>query len=317
MTRSLIGHDGYDPEIVVKKRRMKKNPRAIGPYVVPTTSELRMLWSTRSKKNPPLTISTTQTRKGLEVSAIIDNQLVRRWYQGYAKREAIALFKQDVLTKKNPPLMVIGNPKTYYVIVPDDETRGVPYRVVTYNQAILERYRGQMSQSFSTKKAAQHRADYLNKFHGKKNPLMVIGNPKIGLSKLKKGTVVEFHMTHLPGNPWFEYYVLDKTRNEIVFTSIPPSQLQYQAEHVSYTPLEFSRGLNDGSIRVPSHEGKMRINPSDDIMSDSVHEVRYTHRKDGEAYKHAFKPGVRMVANEDGTITMYHPTKRIHEEFPE
>jgi hypothetical protein len=52
-------------------------------------------------------------------------------------------------------------------------------------------------------------------------------------------------------------------------------------------------------------------------MSDSVTEVRYIHRGDGEAYKHTFKKGVRMVAEEDGSISMYHPTKRIHEEFPE
>jgi len=56
--------------------------------------------------------------------------------------------------------------------------------------------------------------------------------------------------------------------------------------------------------------------PSGDLMSDSVHEVRYTHRQDGAPYKHTFKAGVRMVANTDGTITLYHPTKRIHEEFP-
>jgi hypothetical protein len=57
--------------------------------------------------------------------------------------------------------------------------------------------------------------------------------------------------------------------------------------------------------------------PTGDLMSDSVHEIRYTHRGDGEAYKHTFKKGVRMVAEEDGSISMYHPTKRIHEEFPE
>jgi hypothetical protein len=62
--------------------------------------------------------------------------------------------------------------------------------------------------------------------------------------------------------------------------------------------------------------GNPRKNPKGELMSDSVIEVRYIHREDGEPYKHTFKHGVRMQANEDGTITMYHPTKRIHEEFP-
>lgn len=62
--------------------------------------------------------------------------------------------------------------------------------------------------------------------------------------------------------------------------------------------------------------GNPQKNPKVELMSDSVLEVRYIHRDDGEPYKHTFKRGVRMQANEDGTITMYHPTKRIHEEFP-
>lgn len=77
-------------------------------------------------------------------------------------------------------------------------------------------------------------------------------------------------------------------------------------------------------IHTPLNENplttkKIRNNPhsAGDLMSDSVLEVRYLHRKDGEPYKHAFKPGVRMRANEDGTITLYHPTKRIWNEFPE
>jgi len=49
-----------------------------------------------------------------------------------------------------------------------------------------------------------------------------------------------------------------------------------------------------------------------------VIELRYIHRGDGSPYKHEFESGgVRMRANADGTITLYHPTKRIHEEFPE
>jgi hypothetical protein len=58
--------------------------------------------------------------------------------------------------------------------------------------------------------------------------------------------------------------------------------------------------------------------PTGDLMSDNVIELRYIHRGDGAPYKHEFESGgVRMRANADGTITLYHPTKRIHEEFPE
>jgi len=69
--------------------------------------------------------------------------------------------------------------------------------------------------------------------------------------------------------------------------------------------------------RTPPKRKGICENPPDSLMSDSVTEVRYIHRGDGEAYKHSFKRGVRMVAEDDGSISMYHPTKRIHEEFPE
>jgi len=134
----------------------------------------------------------------------------------------------------------------------------------------------------------------------KKNPaLMVIGNPQ-------------------PSHTWkfSSWDILQDT-----LQGLTPEQ--QKAATTSETPTGFR-------LSIPSHlfrkvisgrysSGKMKPkkNPKGDLMSDSVHEVRYTHRQDGAPYKHTFKAGVRMVANADGTITLYHPTKRIHEEFPE
>jgi hypothetical protein len=217
----------FEKEVEIGGYKLNPKPKKNPPLMVIGNPGSRSKLSRVMDKISHLVSDPTGTLRIVAQQAIID------YPQKTSKQIALIVLKEwneatKDFDKENPPLMVIGNPpKRYYVIVPDDETRGVPYRVVSYNQAILERYRGQMSQSYSTKKAAQHRADYLNKFHGEKT------------------------------------------------------------------------------------------NPPDSLMSDSVHEVRYTHRKDGHPYKHTFKPGVRMRANEDGTITMYHPTKRIHEEFPE
>lgn len=43
------------------------------------------------------------------------------------------------------------------------------------------------------------------------------------------------------------------------------------------------------------------------IISDSVTELRYIRRGDGQRYFHPFKPGVRLVAQADGSLRLYSP----------
>ena len=130
----------------------------------------------------------------------------------------------------------------------------------------------------------------------KKNPpLMVIGNPRTKKNSSKKSFMYQgFYIVYIPRTKTY--------------------QVTEYGKYLGFAiNREHAKGIVDGILM--SRPSK---NPPDgDLMSDSVHEIRYTHRKDGAPYKHSFKAGVRMVANEDGTITMYHPTKRIHEEFPE
>jgi hypothetical protein len=56
-----------------------------------------------------------------------------------------------------------------------------------------------------------------------------------------------------------------------------------------------------------THGGKMKAG----VFSDDVMELRYKHKQDGKLYKHTFDKGVRMRGNEDGTVTLSHPTKPV------
>lgn len=147
----------------------------------------------------------------------------------------------------------------------------------------------------------------------KKNPpLMVIGNPRTKKNHSKKEVIGYVAGIMYQGFEWLASEKdLAKPGKEKLYKTKEAAEkrrLQLVASWGNeYQPF----------IRPYIKETFYKNPPSGDIMSDSVHEVRYTHRKDGQPYKHTFKSGVRMVANEDGTITMYHPTKRIHEEFPE
>lgn len=62
----------------------------------------------------------------------------------------------------------------------------------------------------------------------------------------------------------------------------------------------------------------MVANPPEDEDGTWSHEVLsldYIHDDDGEAYRHAFRPGVRMQALPSGDVRLYHPHKRIWREF--
>lgn len=52
-----------------------------------------------------------------------------------------------------------------------------------------------------------------------------------------------------------------------------------------------------------------------DIWSYRVLSLDYIHDDDGQAYTHAFKPGVRMQALADGGVRLYNPRRRIWREF--
>lgn len=58
-----------------------------------------------------------------------------------------------------------------------------------------------------------------------------------------------------------------------------------------------------------------RESPRVEEMSREVTEIRYIHLEDGHAYKHSFKKGVRMAIQEEGSVLLYHPTKRIWDDF--
>jgi hypothetical protein len=55
--------------------------------------------------------------------------------------------------------------------------------------------------------------------------------------------------------------------------------------------------------------------PKGDVMSKRVTEVRYVHIADGQAYRHPFKPGVKMLALPNGAVYLCHPSRRLWNEF--
>lgn len=69
----------------------------------------------------------------------------------------------------------------------------------------------------------------------------------------------EFHMTNLPDSPWKTYYVLShEDDGTTVFSSLPPDQMQYQAEHVRYSQEELQSAISEGRARK-SGEAPNRI----------------------------------------------------------
>lgn len=57
-----------------------------------------------------------------------------------------------------------------------------------------------------------------------------------------------------------------------------------------------------------------RANPPGQIGAD-VHAIQYEHAEDGEPYEHEFEPGVEMWGEEDGSVTLVHPRKRLWRDF--
>jgi len=51
------------------------------------------------------------------------------------------------------------------------------------------------------------------------------------------------------------------------------------------------------------------------MLSRRVLTLDYVHGDDGQAYTHAFRPGVKMQALEDGSVRLYHPRRRIWRDF--
>ena len=232
--------------------------------------------------------------------------------------------------------------------------KGLPrYSVVKWDSLTKQELQGVMEKG-TDREALERLADELNRFHhtnpqrvpktnpggkGSGRPVKIVFNRLLGGWYIVRGP----HDTPLSGRfdtkeeayAWLEHRdVARRAKKNPPLVVIGNPGKKYPP---SWTRKSFSRVWNQviqevvrkGKI-TPEFasllkdigdeaylEGQMKKNPPGDLMSDSVHEVRYTHRKDGHPYKHTFKAGVRMVANEDGTITMYHPTKRIHEEFPD
>lgn len=50
-------------------------------------------------------------------------------------------------------------------------------------------------------------------------------------------------------------------------------------------------------------------------IGERVFQVRYRHAQDGSPYYHDFGPGVRMEGQEDGSVVLYHPRKRLWRDF--
>lgn len=51
------------------------------------------------------------------------------------------------------------------------------------------------------------------------------------------------------------------------------------------------------------------------VWSTRVLQLDYIHDDDGQPYTHAFRPGVRMQALEDGSVRLYHPNRPIWRDF--
>ena len=51
------------------------------------------------------------------------------------------------------------------------------------------------------------------------------------------------------------------------------------------------------------------------IFSMNVHSIAYTHKVDRKDYRHEFGGSVHMRANRDGSITIYHPERRLWGDF--
>jgi hypothetical protein len=77
--------------------------------------------------------------------------------------------------------------------------------------------------------------------------------------------------------------------------------------------------------RRAARRGKVRANPvlailgnPPRILSNNVHFVAYTHRKDGRDYKHEFGPGVKCFLLPNGDVLLRHKDgKTLWQEFPE
>lgn len=55
--------------------------------------------------------------------------------------------------------------------------------------------------------------------------------------------------------------------------------------------------------------------PRDGVWSHRVYDLTYRHDDDGEPYIHAFRRGVRLQGLEDGSVRMFHPSRRLWEDF--
>jgi len=51
------------------------------------------------------------------------------------------------------------------------------------------------------------------------------------------------------------------------------------------------------------------------VWSHRVYDLRYVHDDDGENYIHEFKPGVRLQGLPDGSVRLFHPRRRLWEDF--
>lgn len=56
-------------------------------------------------------------------------------------------------------------------------------------------------------------------------------------------------------------------------------------------------------------------NPDGKLISYEVEEIKYIHSDDGKAYRHSFGPNVRMLAMADGSVRIYHTSKKVWGNF--
>lgn len=68
--------------------------------------------------------------------------------------------------------------------------------------------------------------------------------------QMRVGKKIKFRMYNLPEKVWNDYYVLSSDRQSVVFSSLPPRELQYQAEHVRYSRQAVKWGVEQGDIKA-------------------------------------------------------------------
>lgn len=76
---------------------------------------------------------------------------------------------------------------------------------------------------------------------------------------------VEFKMHNLPRKPWKKYWVIRTDEFLVTFSSLPPSYLQANAEHVEYTFRSLGVHFLNGDVRHASPSTREFL---DDIAKD-------------------------------------------------